>query len=185
MEKFTFKYESYGFGSATVRISAGTQMVAFNASYIGRNPLEDILEALPEMVFDEYDHCQLHWLSEPGVLRLTIKAADADAHILVEEFDQDIDYRKVKDAQWVKKLETVIPFTHLVAIVVREAERNLQLHGLVGFSEDWCDHTDVFPISAYLRLKGIKHKCDDDDLMKSPLEKELSVLNTILSKGHE
>ena len=80
MEKFTFKYESYGFGSATVRISAGTQMVAFNASYIGRNPLEDILEALPEMVFDEYDHCQLHWLSEPGVLRLTIKVVNEDAY---------------------------------------------------------------------------------------------------------
>lgn len=185
MEKFTFKYESYGFGSATVRISAGTQMVAFNASYIGRNPLEDILEALPEMVFDEYDHCQLHWLSEPGVLRLTIKVVNEDAYILVEEFDQDIDYRKVDEAQWMKGLKTMIPFTHLVDVVVREAERNLLLHGLVGFSEDWCDHIDVFPISAYLRLKGIKHECGDDDLMKSSLEKELSMLNAILRKGNE
>ena len=180
MEEFVFKYESYGFGCTTITMKAGEQDVVFYASYNGRNPLEDILEALAEMVCDDEDGCQLFWLSEPGTLRVTIDKEESNAHILVDEFDQDVDYRKVKDAQWVKRIDTVIPLAQLVDVVVKEAERNLLLHGLVGFSTDWCDHIDVFPISAYLRLKGIGYECGDDNLRKSSLEEELRLLATLV-----
>ena len=66
-------------------------------------------------------------------------------------------------------------------VVAKEAERNLLLHGLVGFSTDWRDHTDVFPISAYLRLKGIGYECGDDDLSKSSLEEELRVIGCLMT----
>ncbi len=45
MSDFTFRYESLGFGNATVKMSTEEKEVLFYASYIGRNPLEDILEA--------------------------------------------------------------------------------------------------------------------------------------------
>lgn len=181
MEEFVFQYESYGFGCTTITMKAGTQEVVFHASYVGRNPLESILEALAEMVCDDYDDCQLFWESEPGTLRVTIDKEELNAHILVDVFDQDVDYRKVDEAQWVKRIDTVIPLAQLVDVVVKEAERNLLLHGLVGFSTDWCDHTDVFPITAYLRLKGIGYECGDDDLRKSSLDEELRLLATL---GH-
>ena len=183
MEEFVFKYESYGFGCTTITIKAGKQEVVFHASYIGRNPMESILEALSEMVCDDYDDCQLFWASEPGTLRVTIDKEEAKAHLLVDEFDQDVDYRKVKEAQWVRRIDTIIPITQLVDVVVKEAERNLLLHGLVGFSTDWCAHTDVFPISAYLRLKGIGYEFGDDDIRKSSLEEELQMLNSMLKKS--
>ena len=183
MEEFVFKYESYGFGCTTITMKAGTQEVVFYASYIGRNPLEDILEALTEMVCDEYDDCQLFWQTEPGTLRVIIEKEDSNAHILVDEIDQDVDYHKVKNEQWVKRFDTVVPLTRLVDVVVKEAERNLLLHGIVGFSTDWCDHTDVFPISAYLRLKGIGYECGDDNLRKSSLEEELRMIDSLLMKG--
>lgn len=179
MEELVFKYESYGFGCTTITIKAGTQEVVFHASYIGRNPLENILEALAEIVCDEYDHCHLYWQSEPGTLRVTIGKEESNAHILVDEFDQDVDYRKVKEAQWEKRIDTVIPLTQLVDVVVKEAERNLLLHGIVGFSTDWCDHTDVFPLSAYLRLKGIEYSYGEDDIRISNLDEELKVLATL------
>lgn len=180
MEKFVFKYESYGFGCTTITMKAGEQEVVFYASYIGRNPLEDILEALAEMICDDYDDCELFWSSEPGTLRVTIDKEDSNAHILVDEFDLDADYRKVEDAQWLKRIDTVIPLMQLVDVVVKEAERNLLFHGLVGFSTDWCDHTDVFPISAYLRLKGIGNEIGDDDLRKSSLVEEIQLLSQLL-----
>ncbi len=135
------------------------------------------------MVYDEYDHCRLHWMSEPGVLQLSIEVREGNAHITVEEYDQDTDYCKVKDAQWEKKLETTIPFSHLVNVVVKEAERNLLLHGLVGFSEDWCDHRDVFPMSAYLRLKGLDVICMIDDLQCTSLAMEVEVLQSLLESN--
>lgn len=89
------------------------------------------------------------------LLRVTIDEDDSNAHILVDEFDQYVDYRKVDEVQWLKWIDTVIPLAQFVEVVVKEAERNILPHGLVGFSTDWSDQTDVFPISAYLRLKGI------------------------------
>ncbi len=178
MRDFFFRYESYGYGCATVKMRAGTQEVLFNASYIGNNPMGDMLEALHNMFNDDRD--ELYWMSEPGVLRLSIEVQEGIAHITVEESDLDVDYRKVKDAQWKKKLETVIPLTQLVNVVVEEAERNLLLHGLVGFSEDWCDQTDVFPMSAYLRLKGIDCICGDDHLRRSSFEEEILMLTHLL-----
>ena len=183
--EFTFRYESYGFGCATIKMSTCKQNVIFDASYIGVNPIEDMLETLAETVCDNYDDCQLFWSSEPGTLLVTIEKEESNAHILVDEFDQDIDYRKVNDAQWVRMIDTVIPLMQLVDVVIKEAERNLKLHGLVGFSEDWCDHTDVFPLSAYLRLKGIGYECGDDNLRKSSLEEELQLLSGLLKKGNE
>ena len=181
MNDFDFRYDSYGFGNATIKMSAGAQEVVFNASYIGSNPLDDLLQALADMVYEEYDHCLLRWMSEPGILRFRVDVVDgAEAHLLVETFDGDVDYLAVKDAQWQRQLETDIPLALLSEVVVKEAERNLRLHGLVGFSEDWCNHTNVFPISAYLRLKGVGYKFDDKDLKKSSLEEELATLSALL-----
>ena len=182
MNEFVFRYDSYGLGSATVTLSDGNQDVIFDASYIGRNPLGDLLEAVAEMFCNNQDHCKLHWISEPGILRLNIKKKNGEAHILVEEYDEDIDYRKVGDDQWGTKLDAVMTVKRLADAVVSEAERNLRLHGLVGFSEDWCDHVDVFPISAYLRLKGIVSRFGDNDLRTSSLEEELAMLRGILKQ---
>lgn len=160
------------------------QDVEFDASYIGRNPLGDMLETLSEMVHEGCESSRLRWLSEPGALQLSIDVKDGNAHLCVEELVHGRGCPDIRDGQWMKKLDTSVPLDRLAAAVVEEAERNLLLHGIAGFSEDWGDHSEAFPMSAYLRLKGIDVSCGDDDLKRSPLEKELDILcSLIISKG--
>ena len=182
MNEFTFRYESFGFGNTTVHIGADGQEVVFQASYVGRNPLDDFLQLLPDMVDGLEDRGYLYWQSEPGTLQIAIELDGDDAHLVVSEIDQDVDYRKVPDTLWITKIDTRLPFRQIVTAVVHEAERNLRLHGIVGFSEDWCDHFDVFPLSSYLRLTGVKYGYGEDDIRISSLSEELEILNK-LTKG--
>lgn len=177
---FVFRYESYGFGCTTVTIKAGMQAVVFHASYVGRNPLDDFLQMLPDMVDGLEDRCYMYWQSEPGTLQVAIELDDKTAHLVVSEMDQDVDYKRVPDTQWVRRIDAVLPFKQIVDTVIEEAERNLRLHGLVGFSEDWCDHEDVFPLSSYLRLKGVKYGFGEKDIKTSSMAEELEVLKTLL-----
>lgn len=64
--------------------------------------------------------------------------------------------------------------------MVKEAERNLKLHGISGFSTDWMSHSDIFPMSAYLILRGINPTIGLDDLRYSSLEEELRIIQTLL-----
>ena len=180
MEEFVFKYESFGFGCTTVTIKAGTQVVVFHASYIGRNPLDDFLQTLPDMVDGLEDRGYMYWQAEPGTLQVAIELDGKDAHLVVSEMDLDVDYRKVPDTQWIKRIDAVLPLKQIVETVIDEAERNLRLHGIVGFSEDWCDHVDVFPLSSYLRLKGVKYGFGENDIKISSIAEELEVLRIII-----
>jgi len=180
MAAFMFKYESEGFGWARVKMCAGAQSIEFHASYIGRNPMESMLEALVWMKFED-DDSRFYMSSEPGELRVTMEKDGDDVRIQVDECDEFIaDYHKIKEEQWMRKLETIVPFERLIDVVVKEADRNLLLHGMVGFSEDWCSHMDVFPMSAYLRLKGVNFTVEEGDQRKSSLALELTILQVLL-----
>ena len=180
MAAFMFKYESEGFGWARVKMCAGAQSIEFHASYIGRNPMESMLEALVWMKFED-DDSRFYMSSEPGELRVTMEKNGDDVHIQVDECDQFVsDYHQIKEGQWAKKLETTVLFDRLIEVVIKEAERNLLLHGLVGFSEDWCGHMDVFPMSAYLRLKGVDFTVEVGAQKRSSLTLELTILQDLL-----
>ena len=68
--------------------------------------------------------------------------------------------------------------------VLQEAERNVRQQGLVGFSRTWFPATfvgvvEVFPISAYLTLKGIKYRIGDHDVVHSDYLEEMSIMNSL------
>ena len=178
-EDFTFRYESRGVGNCDVMMSAGKQYCSFYATYLGRNPQWSILTALDDMNTNEPDHCELRWFSEPGCLRTCIDSSEGYAHITVDEFNQDKDSTSIEENEWTRKINARIPFKRLVQVVLAEAERNIRRYGIVGFSKDWCDHMDVFPVSSYLSLKGITTEWDCDDIQTSSLEKELEILNQL------
>ena len=182
MEEFVFKYESYGFGCTTITIKAGKQAVVFPASYIGRNPLDDFLQMLPDMVDGLEDRGYMYWQAEPGTLQVAIELDGEEAHLVVHEMDQDVDYRKVPDTQWIRRIDAILSLKQIVETVINEAERNLRLHGIVGFSEDWCDHVDVFPLSSYLRLKGVKFGFGEKDIKTSSIAEELEVLRILIDR---
>lgn len=66
MNSFDFRYESTGFGNAIISMTVGEQSVRFDASYIGPNPLGDLLEALADMKVNQEEKCYFTWQSEPG-----------------------------------------------------------------------------------------------------------------------
>ena len=170
-QEFSFRYDSYGYGSATISIKIDSKEIQFHASYIGSNPLCDLLEGLSGIIDKEYDHCRFNWLSEPGNLIFDIKVDRFNyAHILVKE--------KIT-------IGTLIPLCDFIQIIVKEASRNLVLHGLVGFSKDWCAHEDVFPVSAYLRLKGVDFSIGDNDIAISSISKEVKKLGDIIPENKE
>lgn len=181
MNSFDFRYESTGFGNAVVKITTGEQYARFNASYIGPNPLGDLMEALSDIIEGQEDKCFLTWQSEPGALRTELHLTDGIAHLMVYESPELFSrYDQPDDGFWQKKIDAEVLFQDIVDAVVKEAERNLKLHGISGFSADWMSHCDVFPMSAYLILKGIKPKVGQDDLRNSSLGEELHILQALI-----
>ena len=160
--QFTFNYDSNGVGCATVKLAVGEQCVKFDATYLGPNPLGDILQSLAGMVEGLDNDCVLTWCSEPGTLNLRILVKGELAHLLVE------------DSGWGIKIDADVPFREFVEGVVKEAERNLQLHGIAGFSEDWATHYDVFPLSAFFKLKGVSLHYNNDGGCNSSIEEKRS-----------
>lgn len=104
MNAFDFRYEPIGFGNAIIKMAAGEQSIKFDASYIGPNPLGDLLGALADMMEDQEDKCYLTWQSEPGTLRTEIHLNDGIAHLLAYE-SQGLfsNYDQPNDGHWQKK----------------------------------------------------------------------------------
>ena len=155
----------------------------FDATYIGPNPLGDIMEVLSEMVDGSEGECSLTWGAEPGMLLLEICLNKEIAHLVVKESDDLWSRNPNKDsAGWTNRIEANLDFYSFVDVVIKEAERNLRLHGITGFSDDWMNHIDVFPMSAYLKLKGIRSefKKGEDYRKSSPLKEELQLLQQLL-----
>ena len=169
---FTFRYESTGVGCSTVKIAVGEQSVEFDATYIGPNPLGDFMEAISEIVDGNEDEIALSWSNEPGSLQLEMQVKDQVAYLVVKESPDLLCPSEKEGGQWTKKIDAIVDFNCVVDAVVKEAERNLQLHGIAGFSDDWMIRRDVFPMSAYLKLKGIKSEYEkgDDYRKSSPLD---------------
>ena len=183
MNSFDFRYESTGFGNAIITMVTDEQSVRFDASYIGKNPLGDLLGALADMKVNQEDKCFLTWQSEPGTLRTEIHLKNGLAHLLVyESRDLFSSYDQPDDDLWQKKIDAEVLFQDIVDVVVKEAERNLKLHGISGFSTDWMSHCDIFPMSAYLILRGINPTIGLGDLRYSSLEEEMRILQTHLQR---
>ena len=181
-EHISFRYEATDYGSSNIEIQYGKQKVVFHPTYMGSNPLWCLLSILPDLVTGYEDHGYTHWSSEPGELRLVISVNNKGlAKLLVKELDELYDYKEQDEARWIIRLEAELPLSIIVNAVIEEAERTIRELGIVGFSESWERDGEAFPISAYLRLKGIKSHVRPDTTRKSSLKKELGILSQLLN----
>lgn len=178
-EKFEFRYDPTGYGSADIMFRYGDQKVEFHSTYVGSNPLWCLLNILPELVakYDDRGYC--HWSSEPGEMRLAITMNQGLAKLLIEEFDDVFDYNDGDEAHWIKQLEAELPLKTIVKAVLAEADRNIRLFGIVGLGESWERDGDAIPLNAYLKLKGIKPRAKQDTTYISSLNKEQWILKQL------
>lgn len=187
-DDFGFRYESKGDGWARVEMSAESQKCSFLASYIGRNPLEDMLLALDYLSVYDNDDYVMQWESEPGLLRVELEREVGFVHIIVDGECEEASRRglsefigvsNISNDVLIHRIDVDVTFETIVRVVVEEAERNLRKHGIVGFSKDWSEFRESFPLAAYLSLKGVT-SISDGDLLESSLEREVEILKTLL-----
>ena len=174
-EGFFFVYDPEGFGWADVRIGIGEQEERFGASYIGHNPLEDMMEAANGLAREGYDRWLLRWESEPGTMEVELESDGEEVSVMVRRTNGDA-YIEMENCVWEEKVRGVISLAELKEVVLEEAKRNLLLQGVVGFSKGWCEERDVFPMAEMLSLMGIEAKTNEDDRAVSPFAKELEKL---------
>ena len=186
MQDFTFRTDSDGYGWVKVKIAAGSQEVTFDASYLGSYPLSDALYTLRTLLNRDKEESSYHkpmymeWESEPGCLVVSLELLDNDNLFVKVEENVDGNSGHDSDATLVTRLETEIPLAEYKDIIIKEAERNLVRHGLVGMEDDWADGPDVFPLNVYLELKGIRSNDGPGKLKTSSLAEELRILNALL-----
>ena len=176
---FIFKYEATGYGCANLFIMYGEQKAEFQPTYVGRNPLWTMLTLLSDLI-NGYDDCgRVQWNSEPGEMVLEINVKNGMAHLVVREFDYSYKYKKDDEAHWITRIVAELPLSQIVRVMIDEVERNIRLHGIVGLSESWERNDDVFPINAYLQLKGVKSYFAEDTTRISSLNKEIRILKKL------
>ena len=172
---FFFSYDSEGVGSAGVRIGIGNQEARFGATYMGSNPLEDMIEAADQMKSGYCGHYSLRWSSEPGAMRVDMEVRGDVVDMVVRMTGGD--YLREEDVvDWKEKVKGGVPVDEFRSVVLAEARRNLLLHGIVGFSRDWSDDRDVFPMAAFLSLMGVESREREDGTCASSLQDELGLL---------
>lgn len=186
MQNFTFRTESDGYGWVKVKIAAGSQDVTFYASYLRSYPLRDALKTLRYILSRDKEEPAYHepeymeWESEPGCLVVSLQILEDDNLLVRVKENAHGNSWHISETTWETKLETVLPLAEYKDIIIKEAERNLVLHGLVGMEDDWMSGPDVFPLNTYLALKGIRSTEGPDQLKTSSLVEELKILNSLL-----
>lgn len=179
--QFSFRYESCGVGIADVIIRSGVQEAIFHSSYIGPNPLKDMTEAVADLLLEKTERCFLHWKDEPGTLSVELNREEDTLYILVKEYEGDRNEGE-NDDKWKTSIDAEVPFQEVIETVRQEAERNLRLHGIAGFTRDWIQEEEAFPLAALLVLRGIKVESDHDTwICQSSFEREVEMLKEILS----
>ena len=176
---FIFRYDATDYGSADLFIKCDEQKAEFRPTYVGINPLWSMLTILPDLVNGYDDHGIVHWSSEPGEMKLEINVKKGLAHFVVKEFDIAYDYKNEDGAHWITRIDAALPLSQIVQVITSEVERNIRLLGIVGLSESWDMNGDVFPINAYLQLKGVKPYVTQDTTRISSLDKEIRILKQL------
>ena len=182
MEQSTFKFhvQNISFGWCRVLMLINDKEVWYNASYLGENPLETMIDACADLM-EEEGHYYISWHREPGTLKIKLNLVDD--MLQIDIFDEKVYYNEeMKEEKNVEeKVHEVVPFKDFVSAIRAEGFRVLNAFGLYGYRRSWQNHTD-FPLTNLLRITG---KCDEiwkGDSCCTNISKEIEVLQECLSK---
>lgn len=176
MEQSTFKFhvQNISFGWCRVLMLINDKEVWYNASYLGENPLETMIDACVELK-EEAGHYYISWQKEPGILKIDLNLDDTNMlHLDIVEQDESGDEIY---GEW----HETVQFDDFVNAIIAEGFRVLNAFGLYGYRHSWLNYTD-FPLTNLLRLTG---KCDEiwkGDSCCTNISKEIGVLQEYISK---
>lgn len=182
MEQGTFKFRvlSIAWGWCSVRMLINDKEVTFNASYLGINPLESLIDACAELKEDPSTY-YITWQKEPGSLNIKLNLDD-------EILQLDISYEKVSINDKYEEIKTIeielhekIPFNDFLTAIRSEGYRVLNALGLCGYRRSWQNDTD-FPLTNLLRISGIDEKMRNGESFSSELSDEIECLRNYISE---
>lgn len=177
---FKFHVQNLSYGWCQILMLINDKKVWYNASYLGDNPLETMIEACTELMKENGPY-YISWEREPGVLNIELN--HIDDMLQIDLFDEKVYYcEEAKEEKVVeKKVHEVVPFKDFVSAIISEGFRVLNAFGLYGYRQSWLNHTD-FPLTNLLRLTG---KCGEiwkGDSCCTDISKEMAVLQEYIAK---
>lgn len=182
MEQSTFNFhvQNLSFGWCRVLMLINDKEVWYNASYLGENPLETMIDACADLM-EEDGHYYISWQREPGTLKIKLNLVNDMLHIDISD-EYEFCNEDAKEEKNVEEIvHEIVPFKDFVSAIRSEGFRVLNAFGLYGYRRSWQNHTD-FPLTNLLRLTG---KCDEiwkDDSCCTDIAKEIEVIQEYISK---
>ena len=172
---FRFFVKEIAVGWCDVEMIINDKVINFDASYVGPNPLDSLIEACADLSGPYSDgEFYVTWLKEPGSLHIALKLEDnklldLDIKLCSEESGNDV----------IQEWHETIPYDIFESAVVSEGFRILKMYGLCGYHSSWSKNID-FPLSALLRLTKKVALSQKGDSFYSDINTELECLSHYL-----
>lgn len=171
MEKEVFKFhvQNLAVGWCRVIMLINDKEIYFNASYLGPNPLETLIDACADLMEEGGDY-YIKWEKEPGTLKIDLNLDEkGQLHFDISNTDDD------------EEVHETVSFDDFVSSVISEGFRVLNAFGLYGYRRSWQDHTD-FPLTNLLRITGKCKELWQGDSCRTDISKEIECLQEYIAK---
>ena len=178
MEQGTFKFHVWNLsnGWCNVRMLINDKLIAFDAEYMGQNPLASLIDACAGLMENEGEFYCVRWQYHDVIMRLNM---DVDENSMLHLYivkEHVIEYReKNYKSEELEKWDETIPFSTFVEVVRAEGFRVLNAFGLWGYRRSWMNHED-FPLTNLLRITFEPDEVWNGDSCCTLFSKELECL---------
>ncbi len=171
-------------GWEKIRLVIDGDIIDYNASYIGQEPVSSLIEAAVGLEENNVNNAYFaRWSDEPG--RCCIDYFLKDGTLLL---DIGIETPDQNGELVTRTKKYYMPFTQFQSEVRDLAIRVLKKYGIVGFNSNWASYDgpeEVFPVASFLRLLGVETSLKDGgDELVSSLQDELNLLGRIVRNGN-
>lgn len=176
--------KSMAWGWQEIEISSNQTTLNITASYMGADPLGDLIKIVMCFYYDEEETQYFTtWYSEPDKMELSfirdtqninvvhIKAVYGEYNSLFDE----------KPTQIIQEYRFDVTLDELKKAVIKEALRVLKEYGIRGYDGSWMSEEGVFPIRALLILLDSPVSFDEEtDSYHSNIKDELQLLLSLV-----
>ena len=167
MSKFNFHVQKLSYGWSSVVMHINDKEIAYNASYLGEEPLASMIEACSDLIMEGGNY-YINWYTEPGRLQIDLHLDAESGMLQIDIFDKE---RLEQDKEW----HETVPFKDFVDAIAHEGFRVLNAFGLYGYRQSWLSETD-FPLTMLLRLTGKCKELWNNDYCSTDIRKEMKCL---------
>ncbi len=184
MNKFCVFTHEIVLGCYEIELLINDQVLRYNASYIGVNPLTSLVDSCFRLDFaaDEYEETDaFEWELEPNVVCFDLHL---DASSILQFDIVEYDDWNPANRQLLNEWHEAVPFAMFRSAVVAEGFRVLNAFGLAGFRASWAGQTE-FPLAPLLRLTGKVSIATpvDSDSYTSSIAEEVACLSAYIGKN--